>query len=311
MSKRLGIVMDPIDRIHFHKDTSLALLLEAKKIGYTLFYMEQKDLFCEEGVVYAEMKTLDVFNDENKWFDFKDKVTQPVHELDVVLMRKDPPFNLEYIYTTYLLELVKSKGTLVVNDPQSLRDANEKVFTTWFPQCTPPTLIAQDKVCLKSFISKHDRVVLKPLHSMGGGSIFQLSKDDLNINVAIEELTHNETQFIMAQKFIPEITQTGDKRIILINGEPVPYALARMPAEGDIRGNLAAGGTGHVVELTERDRDICGHVGPVLKEKGLVLVGIDVIGDYLTEINVTSPTCIREIENETGLNIAEAFFKVL
>jgi len=299
---KLGVVMDPIEDIHFHKDSTLAILLEAKSRDYELFYMQQKDLFIDNGKSCARTQKLTVHDDENHWFDLTDENIIALDELDVILMRKDPPFDMEYIYTTYLLELAQAKGTLIVNNPQSLRDANEKVFTSWFPQCTTETLISRDATLLKDFIYKNQDTVLKPLHGMGGGSIFHVKNNDDNINVIIETLTNNQQNHIMAQKFIPEI-KDGDKRIFLINGEAMPYALARIPQPGDIRGNLAAGGKGKVVKLSKRDYWICEQIAPVAIEKGLLFVGLDVIGDYLTEINVTSPTCIREVEAETDCNI--------
>ncbi len=300
---KLGVVMDPIQAIHFKKDSTLAILLEAQARGWALNYMEQGDLFSKDGIAYSRMRGLRVFNNPQHWFEFTDDRTAPLHELQVIFMRKDPPFNLEYIYTTYLLELAEAKGSLIVNKPQSLRDANEKVFTNWFPQCTPPSLISADAKRIRAFITEQKDVILKPLHGMGGSSIFRLRKDDVNINVVIETLTSFGNQHIMAQRFIAEIAQ-GDKRIFLINGKPIPYALARIPSAGDIRGNLAAGGKGVGVELTKRDYWICEQLSETLRAKGLLFVGIDVIGDYLTEINVTSPTCIREIESFFNINIS-------
>jgi len=303
MSVKLGIVMDPIESIIPYKDTTLAIMLAAQKRDWEIYYLQQRDLWLTNGEVWGRVKKITVHDDNEHWFDIVEEQTHPLAELDLVLMRKDPPFDTEYIYTTYLLELAEAAGLKVYNKPQSLRDANEKLFTGWFPQCTPPSLVSRDADLLRQFIAEHTDSVLKPLHGMGGGSIFKLHKDDPNINVVIETLTNNGSAYIMAQQFLPEIFKTGDKRIIMINGEPIPYALARMPAGGDIRGNLAAGGQGHGVELNERDRWICAEVGPTLREKELMFVGLDVIGDYLTEINVTSPTCVRELEAEYKIDI--------
>jgi glutathione synthase len=294
--------MDPISDIKFHKDSSLAMLQAAQQRGWTLHYMEMSDLYSRDGVAMARMTPLQVFDNEHHWYEFGQPVEAPLHSLDVILMRKDPPFDMEYIYATYMLELAESRGSLVVNRPSSLRDANEKVFTSHFPQCTTPALISRRQEQLRDFITEHGEVILKPLEGMGGASIFKVSASDPNTSVIIETLTEYGSRYAMAQRFIPEISE-GDKRILLIDGEAVPYALARVPAKGELRGNLAAGGTGVGVELSERDHWICSQVAPTLREMGLIFVGIDVIGDYLTEINVTSPTCIRELDELYGLNI--------
>ena len=302
MNKTLGVVMDPIDSIKFHKDSTLAMLLAAQHRGWHLRYMEMGDLYSHDGIAMARSTPLQVFNDEGHWYELGQAEEVPLHTLNAILMRKDPPFDMEYIYATYLLELAEIRGSLVVNRPRSLRDANEKVFTSHFPQCTPPTLISRRAGLLRDFIAKHREVILKPLEGMGGASIFKVSTSDPNTSVILETLTDHGSRYAMAQRFIPEIS-AGDKRILLIDGEPVPYALARVPASGELRGNLAAGGTGVGVKLSARDRWICQQVAPTLREMGLIFVGIDVIGDYLTEINVTSPTCIRELDQLYGLNI--------
>jgi glutathione synthase len=302
MTIQLGVIMDPIGSIKYHKDSTLAMLLAASRRGWTLFYMEQSDLSLEQGEAYANMRPLQVFEDEHHWFELGESISRPLHELEVLLMRKDPPFDMEYIYTTYILEQAERSGTLVVNRPQSLRDANEKVFTARFPQCTSATLISRDARQLRQFIQQQGETILKPLEGMGGASIFKTAPGDPNTSVIIETLTEHGTRFAMAQRFIPEIS-AGDKRILLIDGEPVPFALARIPAKGELRGNLAAGGTGVGVELTERDYWICSQVADTLRKMGLLFVGLDVIGDYLTEINVTSPTCIRELDKQYGLDI--------
>lgn len=310
MTKKLAVVMDPISKINFKKDTTLAFLLEAQLRGWELAYLEQGDLFVQDGVAYGIAKKLNVFNDTQGWFKFTQTSTVPLETFDIILMRLDPPFNIEYIYTTYILEFAQQQGVLVVNRPQSLRDANEKLFAQQFPQCMAPTLVSNNAVLLRNFIFDQGDVVLKPLHAMGGGSIFRLKSDDCNVNVVIEVLTAEGQQHIMAQRFLPEIA-AGDKRIFLIDGKPIPYAVARIPQEGEIRGNLAAGGDAKGVELSERDFWLCEQIGSTLKEKGLIFVGLDVIGDYITEINVTSPTCVRELESFYSVNLCKQLFDEL
>lgn len=295
--------MDPIGSINVKKDSTLAMLVEAQARGWSIYYMEQGDLFLRDGTAYAQMRQLKVSFDADNWFEMGEAEILPLAELDTILMRKDPPFDTEYIYATYILEQAEAAGTLVVNRCQSLRDANEKMYTAWFPQCTPPTLVTRKESQIREFLAEHDDIILKPLWGMGGAMIFRLRQNDPNIGVAIETLTEYGSRFAMAQRFIPEI-RDGDKRILVIDGEPIPYALARIPMKGETRGNLAAGGEGVGVELTEHDRWICEQVAPTLREKGLLFVGLDVIGDYLTEINVTSPTCIRELDKIYDLNIS-------
>jgi len=307
MTVKLGVVMDSIATIHYKKDSTLAMLWEAERRGWEIFYFEQKDLFFQNGEVFAKAKIIKVFADPEHWFEVTAEHCIALDKLNVILMRKDPPFDLEYIYTTYLLEHAERKGVLVVNKPQSLRDANEKLFTAWFPECCPPTVVSRDIHLLRTFLQEQQDMVCKPLDAMGGTLVFRLRFPDENAAVVFETLTQNGTKMAMAQRYIPEIKQ-GDKRILMINGEPVSYALARIPAEGELRGNLAAGGYGIAQPLTERDRWICQQVGPVLRKKGLYFVGLDVIGAYLTEINVTSPTCIRELEDQTGLTISTQLF---
>ncbi len=301
MPVRLGVVMDPIASLQYKKDSTLAMLWEAQARGWHLYYFEQKDLFIRDGRAFGHAQELQVFQDAHHWFEFSAPQRIALGDLDVILMRKDPPFNEEYIYTTYILELAERLGTLVVNRPQALRDSNEKMFATHFPQCSPPTLVTQSSAMLREFWEEHRDIVCKPLNTMGGTSVFRLQEHDVNAAVIFEMLTRNGTFYIMAQKFIPEIKE-GDKRILLIDGEPIPHVLARVPQGNDWRGNLAVGAKGKVQSLSERDRYICAQVGPVLREQGLVFVGLDVIGDYLTEINVTSPTCIREIDG-TGIRM--------
>ncbi|RKZ97643.1 MAG: glutathione synthase [Gammaproteobacteria bacterium] len=303
MSRHIGIVMDPISEINIKKDSSFAMLLAAQAKGWSLFYMEQQDLFLHQGFVSASMKPLKVMDNSDNWYQLGNTQTMPLADLDVILMRKDPPFDMEYIYSTYLLEQAQAAGVLVVNNPQSLRDANEKLYTAWFPQCCPPTLVTRKTELIRDFQQQHNDIILKPLDGMGGASIFRVKPDDPNTSVIIETLTEHGRKSVMVQQFIPEIAD-GDKRILMINGEPVPYALARIPAQGETRGNLAAGGRAEGRDLTEHDRWICQQVGPTLREKGLLFVGLDVIGNYLTEINVTSPTCIRELDQQFNLDIA-------
>ncbi len=300
---KLGVVMDAIAYINIRKDSSFAMLLAAQARGWQLYYMELADLFLRDGQAYARMQYIEVIDNAKNWYHLTHETIQPLHTLDVILMRKDPPFNLEYIIATYLLEQAEKQGTLIVNKPQSLRDANEKLYTMWFPQCCPPNLVTNQIQLIRDFLVQHQDIILKPLDGMGGASIFRIRQNDVNTSVIIETLTDHQRRFIMAQRFIPEISQ-GDKRILLIEGKPIPYALARIPALGETRGNLAAGGRGEGIALNERDYWICEQVGATLREKGLIFVGLDVIGDYLTEINVTSPTCIRELDQQFNLDIA-------
>jgi len=296
--------MDPIQSISFYKDSTLAILLAAQAQGFELFYMEQSDLFIDNTGPKAQLRPLKVFNDANKWFELGDSRDAALEEMDVLVMRKDPPFDSEFIYSTYILEAAERRGSLVVNKPQSLRDCNEKVFATEFPQCTPPLLVSRDQERLKGFLTEHQDVVYKPLDGMGGTSIFRVKEGDQNLNVILETVTKQGAETIMAQKFMPQITQ-GDKRILVVDGEIIPFCLARIPTGSDFRGNLAAGGRGVVQPLSERDLWIAQQVAPTLKERGLIFVGLDVIGDYLTEINVTSPTCIREIDNAEDTQIGK------
>lgn len=300
---QLGVIMDPIDTLHVEKDTTLALLKEADRRGLALCYMTLDSLFLQYGIAWGNCRALQLHFDKNPWYSLSAPVKRPLDQFDVLLMRKDPPVNLAYLYATYILEHAESNGVLIINKPQSLRDANEKLFATWFPQCMPPTLVSASPLLLKDFIEEHECVVFKPLDSMGGQNVFKCQLGDPNVTLIIDLLTQKGSLYVMAQKFVPEITE-GDKRILLIDGEPIPYALARIPAENEFRGNLAAGGRGEGRELTERDWWICSQIGPTLREKGLTFVGIDVIGDYLTEINVTSPTCLIELEKAFEIDIA-------
>lgn len=310
MTIKLGVVMDDIASIHYKKDSTLAMLWEAKSRGYDLHYFEQDSLFLRDGIAYGEARHLEVFKDPAKWYELKEKKILPLAGLDVILMRKDPPFNEEYIYTTYLLEHAERAGVLVVNRPQALRDFNEKMFATYFPQCSPPTIVTRSMGKLREFWNEQKDIVCKPLNSMGGTSVFRLRENDVNATVIFETLTENGNHHIMAQKFIPEI-KDGDKRILLVGGEPMPYVLARIPQGEDWRGNLAVGAKGKVQPLSERDRYICSQVSPILKEKGLYFVGLDVIGDYLTEINITSPTGIRELDAELDGGVSRMLFDAI
>jgi len=304
VSVTAGIVMDPIGSIQFKKDSSLAMLLAAQRRGWELRYLELADLLARDGRALGRMRPLEVRDDPRDWYRLGEPRIGELAELDCLLMRKDPPFDMEFVYATYLLELAERDGVLVVNRPRSLRDANEKMFTAWFPQCCPPTQVARDPALLAEFLAEHGDIVVKPLDGMGGTSVFRVRADDPNRNVIFETLTAGGTRFAMAQRYLPEI-RDGDKRILLIEGEPaLPYALARMPAPGDQRGNLAAGARGVGVELGEAELAICAAVGPELRRRGLVFVGLDVIGSHLTEINVTSPTCIRELDAIYGCDIA-------
>jgi glutathione synthase len=307
----LGVVMDPIGDIKPYKDTTLAMLLAAQARGWKLLYMEQPDLYLLQGEARARHRELNVRDDTHDWHTFgKEHDGSLAGTMDLVLMRKDPPFDMEYIYTTYILERAEAAGVRVVNKPQSLRDANEKAYTAWFPQCCPPTLMSRDMGRMRAFLKEQKKIVVKPLDGMGGSQIFVLEEGDANVSVVLETLTHEGSSLAIAQKYLPEIT-AGDKRILVIDGEPVPYALARVPAVGESRGNLAAGGKGVGVALTDRDRWIVAQVAPALREKGLLFVGLDVIGDWLTEINVTSPTCVRELDALYKLDIAGQFMDML
>jgi len=295
--------MDPISAINPKKDSTMAMLLEAQHRGWQLHYMEQGDLFLDNAQVSAATRPLSVNSHDENWFELGEASTRPLNGLDVILMRKDPPFDIDYIYTTYLLEQAEANGTLVVNKPQSLRDANEKLYTAWFPHCCAPSMVTSQPERIKAFLAKHGDIIVKPLSAMGGASIFRVTQNNPNVNVIIEVMTNNGQTLTMAQRYLPEILQ-GDKRILLIDGEPIPYALARIPAAGETRANLATGGSGVGRPLSERDQWLCQQIGPTLKEKGLTFVGLDVIGDYVTEINVTSPTGIRELDSQFEINIS-------
>jgi len=308
--RRLGVVMDPIQGIHPQKDSTLAMLLAAQNRGWEIVYFRQQDLLVRDGISQGHGRLLRVENSDENWFQIAKPWSGDLHELDALLMRKDPPFDMEYIYTTYMLQLAEDKGLMVVNRSSSLREINEKAYTAWFPDCTPPSVITRSREQLLEFLAANKKVVLKPLDGMGGRSIFVVSEGDVNTNVILETLTDYGTRFTLGQRYIPEIDQ-GDKRILLIDGDPVDYALARIPAPGESRGNLVLGATGEGRELTERDRWICSRVGPMLRQHGVMFAGLDVIGDYLTEINVTSPTGIREIDRQFGTDIGDLLMQAI
>ena len=298
-----GFIMDPISDINIKKDSTFAMMLEAQSRGHELLYITQSDLFLENDIVYAKVSLIKVMDIPEKWYEIESTKVIPLHELSCVSMRKDPPFDMEYIYSTYLLEIAEKQGCLVVNKPASIRSANEKLFTASFPGCGPEILVTRDMDRIKAFHDRLKHIVVKPLDGMGGAMIFQILENDANRSVILEAITKNGTQTIMAQRFLPEFKQ-GDKRILMINGKPFPHGLSRIPAKGESRGNLAAGATSEGRDLTKREFEICKIVGPTLKEMGLMFVGLDVIGDYLTEINVTSPTGIRELDTLYSANIA-------
>ncbi|MCU7959414.1 MAG: glutathione synthase [gamma proteobacterium symbiont of Bathyaustriella thionipta] len=303
MNINIGIIMDPIADIKIHKDSSFAMLLEAQQRGWRLFYMQQDDLFQRDQDVCASAQRLRVCDNPQDWFSLESKVEIQLARMDVILMRKDPPFDMEYLYTTYLLQRIANTGVLVVNNPAALRDANEKLAATWFPAYTPPTLISRQTGRFVDFIDQYRDVIVKPLDGMGGESIFRVRADDPNRNVILETITRHGQRSVMAQTYIPEIS-AGDKRVLIVDGQPVPYALARIPREGELRGNLARGATGQGQALSTRDQEIAEQVGAVLKERGVLFAGLDIIGDYLTEVNITSPTCIRELDSQFNLNIS-------
>jgi len=303
MSIQLGVVMDPIENIKVHKDTTLALLLEAQRRGWAIHYMEPDRLHARDGVAWAEMRPLRVRDSADDWYVLGEPEVQPLDTLDTILMRQDPPFDLEYVYATHILELAEAEGVLVVNRPQALRDVSEKLSIARFPQCCVPTLVTRDMKRLRHFHREQRDIVVKPLDGMGGASVFRLTEEDPNTSVILETITGLGQRSVMAQRYLADISE-GDKRILVVDGEPVPYALARIPAAGESRANLAAGGHGEGRELSERDRWICAQAAPMLREKGVFFAGLDIIGEYLTEINVTSPTCVRELDRIYGINIS-------
>lgn len=299
---KLGVIMDPIQSINIKKDSTFEMLWQARKLGWDIDYFEMSDLSVDNGVALGQARSLSIFQDQDHWFELQAARSIELGSLDAILMRKDPPFDMEFVYSTYILELAERQGALVVNSPQALRDCNEKAYCAWFPKLCPETIITRSSEQFKAFLDKHEDIILKPLDGMGGTSIFRVQQGSPNINVIIETLTSYGTQYAMGQKFIPDITE-GDKRILMVDGEPVPYVLARIPTKGETRGNLAAGGKGVAQPLSESDRKIAQIVGPELRKRNILFAGLDVIGDRLTEINVTSPTCIKEINAAYDTNI--------
>lgn len=310
MAVKIGIVMDPIESITPYKDTTLAMMLAAQKRGWELWYLQQSDLYLIDGVPHARRQQVRVFDDNDHWFDVVSEQDGPMAELDIVLMRKDPPFNMDFIYTTYLLERAEAQGVLVSNKPSSLRDVNEKLYTAWFSEFCPPTLVTMNDERIRAFLAEHGDIIVKPLDGMGGESIFRLQADGPNTGVVIELMTLRGSRQIMAQRYLPEIVD-GDKRVLVVNGKPVEYALARVPSQGETRGNLAAGGRGVPVPLSDTDRKTIAAIAPSLLEKDLLFVGVDIIGTRVTEINVTSPTCVRELEAHADLHIADDYLQAL
>jgi glutathione synthase len=308
---RLAVVMDPIGGIKYAKDTTLAMLLAAQARGFELSYLEQGDLALRDGEAFGRLRNLTVRPDPAAWYTLGEPRSQPLAGLDCLLMRKDPPFDMEYVYTTYILERAEARGVMVLNRPQGLRDMNEKVYTAWFPQCCAPTLVTRDMAEMQAFLREHGRIVVKPLHGMGGRSIFVVALDDKNTNVIFETLTDYSKQFAIVQRYIPEIVESGDARVLLVDGEPVPYALARIPSAADNRGNLAAGAKGVGRPLSERERWVANEIGPALAARGMLFVGLDVIGGYVTEINVTSPTGVRELDKQFDLDIGGQFIDAI
>jgi len=300
----VAVVMDPIGDIKPHKDTTLAMMLAAQRRGWRVSYLELKHLWLRDGVAMGLAHPVEVRDDPHAWYTLGAGTAAPLGGFDAILMRKDPPFDTEYVYATYILERAEIAGALVVNRPQGLRDMNEKVYTAWFPECCAPTLITRDMADMQAFLREHGRIVCKPLHGMGGRSIFVLEAGDKNTNVVFETLTDYGNRYAITQRYIPDIVTTGDARVILVDGEPVPFALARIPAATDNRGNLAAGAAGVGRALDERDRWLAGCIGPTLRERGMLFVGLDVIGGFVTEINVTSPTGVREIDRQFGTDVA-------
>ncbi len=300
---KIGVVMDPISSINIKKDSTFEMIWQAQQLNWEVEYLEMNDLSIDNGVALGDARRLTAYQDSEHWYDLGETRRIRLGDLDAILMRKDPPFDMEFVYSTYILELAEEQGALVVNSPKALRDCNEKAYCAWFPDVCPDTIITRKSADFRAFLEKHQDIIVKPLDGMGGASIFRMQTGSANIGVIIETLTHHETTYAMAQRYMPEIV-AGDKRILMVNGEPVPYVLARLPAKGETRGNLAAGGRGVAQPLSDTDRKIAETVGPELVKRNILFAGLDVIGDRLTEINVTSPTCIKEINAEYGTNIA-------
>ena len=312
MKKRLGVIMDPISSIKPYKDTTLALLLAAQEFEFEILYMELSHLSVLDGSALADTRMIKLFDSNDKWFEFLDDgpSSTKLSDIDCIIMRKDPPFDMEYVFATYILELAQSQGAFVVNNPRSIRDCNEKLFTAWFPELCPPTLVTRSHNQLRGFLELHNDIVVKPLDGMGGTSVFRIKPGDSNAGVIFETLTRLESNYCMAQKYLPAILE-GDKRVLMVNGKPIPFSLARIPAAGELRGNLAAGGRGVPQPLSENDLKICNRVSEELVQRGLLFVGLDIIGDRLTEINVTSPTCAREIDLNLDKSVGTIFMEAL
>ena len=313
MSSRVSVVvvMDPIESIKPAKDSTLAILLAAQARGWRILYVEQKDLYLRDGVAWGRLAPLQVFDDANAWFARGEAAVARLGDHDAILMRKDPPFDMEYVYSTYILDRARDQGARVFNRPQGLRDMNEKVYTAWFPECCAPTLITRNMHDMSAFLQEHGKAVCKPLDGMGGRSIFVVEQGDKNRNVVFETLTDSGRRYAIVQRYLPEIVTAGDCRIILVDGEPVPFALQRIPNPEDNRGNLAAGARAESRPLNARDRWLCSIIGPRLKAAGMTFVGLDVIGDFVTEINVTSPTGIRELDKMRGLDVGGLFIDAI
>jgi glutathione synthase len=309
--RKLAVIMDPIQSIQPHKDSSLAMLLEAQIRGWQIHCGGLNDIWLRDGQAFGRLNRLKVADDPSNWFELGDVTATPLGEMDVILMRKDPPFDMEYIAATYVLQRAEDDGAMVINRPQGLRDANEKAFMAWFPNCAPPTLISRSLEEMRAFMENHRKVVVKPLDLMGGQSVFVTDTEDGNRNVILESVSHQGARYTMVQKYLPEIARTGDRRILLIDGRPIPMVLARIPSPGDHRGNMVAGARTEIQPLSDRERWICEQVGPALREKGLLFTGIDVIGDFMTEVNVTSPTGIRELERAGDLQITKQMFDAI
>ena len=309
-SLKILVIMDPIERVNYKKDTSLAMMWAAQDRGHQLGYCQIHDLWLDRGQLMVDTQPLMVKRDPTDFYTLGDKATGSVADYDVILMRKDPPFDMRFIYATYMLDHAKAAGVLVVNDPQAIRDCNEKLFATWFSEYMSPTIVTSKQAHIRKFITEHQDVIVKPLDGMGGTGIFRLTADSPNIGATLEMLTELETLPIMAQRYLPEIVD-GDKRVLIVDGVVVDYSLARIPSKGETRGNLAAGGRGVAMPLTDIERQVAEVVAPIVKEKGLMFVGLDLIGGRITEINVTSPTCVREIDDQCGTDIATDFIMAI
>ncbi len=310
MTYSVGFVMDPISSVKPHKDTSFAMMLEAQKRGATIYYMEQSDMYLDNGKAMASVRKVTVRDQATDFYDLSPRETLALSDINVLMMRKDPPFDSEFLYATQMLSLAEAEGSLVVNNPQALRDYNEKLFTSWFPELIPATLVTRNPQLVRDFHAKHEDIICKPLDGMGGASIFRVKPDGNNLGVIIETLTKNGTQQMMVQEYLPAIKE-GDKRVLIVDGEVMPYCLSRLPTKGETRGNLAAGGTGRPQAISESDRALAEAIAPVLKKNRIVFVGLDVIGDRITEINITSPTCVREIEAHFDISIMGKLFDAI